>query len=191
MAPIQYDKHPFDHEAKLYDLFHKEKNYRQEALLLKKKYPGIKTVLEIGCGTGNLTGELEKLGLSVLGIDPSKEMLKLYKGKTYLNTSIEDLRTSKHFDLIIAAYDVLNYRPTAKLPFVMEKIRKLGKHVYCEIWPDKPVRLIMLKRVGGILRIRIGIQLLRKVFVWYIYSTKPILISFHTLYIHRGNLVHT
>jgi 2-polyprenyl-3-methyl-5-hydroxy-6-metoxy-1,4-benzoquinol methylase len=186
MAPIQYDKHPFDHEAKLYDLFHKEINYRQKAVLLKKKYPGIKTVLEIGCGTGNLTLELEKLGLQVLGIDSSKEMLKLYKGKTYLNTSIENLEMENRFDLIIAAYDVFNYISRYELPNVMKKIRKLGKHMYYEVWPDKPVRFVTIKRAGNILRIRIGLQLLNKVFIWYIYTTNPILVCSHTLYIHRG-----
>jgi len=40
--------------------------------------------LEIGCGTGNYTHELEKKGLRLIGIDPSKKMLeiaRLHPGK--------------------------------------------------------------------------------------------------------------
>ena len=32
--------------------------------------------LDIGCGTGNYTNELQKKGLNLIGIDPSKEMLE-------------------------------------------------------------------------------------------------------------------
>ncbi|MEM9053437.1 MAG: methyltransferase domain-containing protein [Bacteroidota bacterium] len=35
------------------------------------------TILDIGCGTGNYTNELEKRGLKVFGIDPSERMLKV------------------------------------------------------------------------------------------------------------------
>ena len=69
----------FGNEAKYYDLFHQDKNYEEEAQAIKKKFPRVKTILEIGCGTGNLTVELEKLGFKVTGIEPSSSMLYFFK----------------------------------------------------------------------------------------------------------------
>src|SRR5690606_33495093 len=35
------------------------------------------TYLDIGCGTGNYTSELEKRGFKLIGIDPSENMLEV------------------------------------------------------------------------------------------------------------------
>ncbi len=40
-----------------------------------------KQFLDIGCGTGNYTIELNRRGLSLIGVDPSEEMLKIARSK--------------------------------------------------------------------------------------------------------------
>jgi len=40
------------------------------------------TVLDVGCGTGNYSIELAHMGLEVVGIDPSGNMLKIAREKT-------------------------------------------------------------------------------------------------------------
>ncbi len=57
-----------------------------------------KSVLDIGCGTGILAAELVKKGISVIGVDPSKDMLKVAKvrvpeGKsTWIEGTIKDIQ---------------------------------------------------------------------------------------------------
>lgn len=44
-----------------------------------------KNVLDIGCGTGNFTFNLNKMGANIIGIDKSKELLKKAKFNNYGN----------------------------------------------------------------------------------------------------------
>lgn len=72
----KYDKIGID-----YNLTRKADNYLTERLyaLLDPDKSGI--YLDIGCGTGNYTIELQKKGLNFIGIDPSTEMLVKAKMK--------------------------------------------------------------------------------------------------------------
>ncbi|WP_262365600.1 class I SAM-dependent methyltransferase [Gordonia sp. OPL2] len=38
------------------------------------------TVLDVGCGTGHVTADLAGFGLTVIGIDPSREMVRIARG---------------------------------------------------------------------------------------------------------------
>src|SRR4051794_20135059 len=53
--------------------------YNEVAALVKKKLdqyaPGSRNLLDLACGTGNLTLELARLGYRVNGLDSSQEML--------------------------------------------------------------------------------------------------------------------
>jgi SAM-dependent methyltransferase len=180
----------FNTEAKFYDQFHQDKNYRKEARMLRKAFPKAKTVFEIGCGTGNLTKELEKLGFKVTCVEPSEEMLKYFKGKTkkVLHRKINDpwfLLWEKKFDLVLALYDVLNYIPENDFVSVFCKIFSMSKNRVIEVWPNKPVKFFTYKKAGDIHRIRLGIQLKERVFLWYIYfGLHEICSETHMLYMH-------
>jgi len=55
----------FNAYAAYYDLLYKEKNYAEEAEyihgLIQKNTPGAKTILELGCGTGQHAVEFSRL----------------------------------------------------------------------------------------------------------------------------------
>ena len=77
----------FDKEAKIYDEWYKSKlgNFVDEAETrcvfdLFKAKKGMK-VLDVGCGTGNFSIKLAKMGCEVVGIDVSEEMLKVAEAK--------------------------------------------------------------------------------------------------------------
>ena len=73
---VKYDKIGTD-----YNLTRKADNYLTAQLLYHLKPIKGGKYLDIGCGTGNYTNELQKKGFQCIGIDPSKEMLEKAKLK--------------------------------------------------------------------------------------------------------------
>lgn len=108
--------------AEIYDLLYKNKDYSTEAMgihqLIQRYAPGAKTILDIGCGTGNHAIELAKLGYSVTGIDISSDMLNLAKKKSssiaFLHKDIRTLKSTKQFNVAISLFHVMSYLPTEK-----------------------------------------------------------------------------
>ena len=173
-------------EAKYYDLFHQNKDYEREAQKIKKRYQKAETILEIGCGTGNLTIELEKLGFKVTCIEPSKEMLKYFKGSGgAFPVTIQDfIPPEDKFDLVLAMYDVLNYIPDNELDEVVKKITDIGKQWLVEAWdPTKSVKSFTHKIANGCHRIRLGFRFKDTVHLWFIFWGQGLVISKHKLYL--------
>ncbi len=78
---IKYDKIGID-----YNITRKADPFLTEQLLHHLNPNKDGTYLDIGCGTGNYTNEIQKKGFQFIGIDPSKKMLE--KAKTR-NKSID------------------------------------------------------------------------------------------------------
>lgn len=74
---IKYDKIGTD-----YNLTRKADKHLTEQLLQHLKPIKTGKYLDIGCGTGNYTIELNKKGFQFIGIDPSKQMLEKAKQKS-------------------------------------------------------------------------------------------------------------
>ena len=70
---------PFDAYSRFYDLLYADKDYAGEATYLaahlRRRAPGARRILELGCGTGGHAIELARLGYQVHGIDLSDSML--------------------------------------------------------------------------------------------------------------------
>ena len=82
---------------------------KPDTFLLRKMYSFLTAdsangkFLDVGCGTGNYTHELNKLGLQFTGIDPSEEMLEKARLK---NNSIKWLQgTAENIDIPANFYD--------------------------------------------------------------------------------------
>jgi ubiquinone/menaquinone biosynthesis C-methylase UbiE len=115
-------------EARLYDLIHPEVYSRKEQKRITTQLKTIdeqilnnrKRALDVGAGTGNLTGKLLQMGYTVTATDISAEMCTILRKKfaaylpqklTVLNAPIEDLTFNEgQFDLI-TAYSVLHHLP--------------------------------------------------------------------------------
>lgn len=72
------------------------------------------SLLELGCGTGNITSKLN--GYNIIAMDNSDEMLSLAREKSFgrrnirfLQGDIRDFSLNKDFDMAIAVLDVFNY----------------------------------------------------------------------------------
>jgi ubiquinone/menaquinone biosynthesis C-methylase UbiE len=115
-------------EAKYYELLHPEVYTRKEQKRITAKLKNIdtqitnnqKNALDVGAGTGNLTGKLLEMGYTVTATDISPEMCAILKKKnqaylpdklTVLNSPIEELTFGEgKFDLI-TFYSVLHHLP--------------------------------------------------------------------------------
>lgn len=103
-----------------YDLLYKDKNYKAEAQfivdLIKKNHPGAKTILNLGCGTGQHDLFLADAGFSVTGIDLSEEMIKIAKTKNssskcnFIHGDARSLELDTKFDVVISLFHVLSYQ---------------------------------------------------------------------------------
>ena len=90
-------------------------DYLMDILDLLEYQP--ETILDLGCGTGNIAIPLSRNGYNVVGIDGSKEMVDLADRKAdyeelSVNFQVGDFRSfelEQKVDLIISLYDSLNY----------------------------------------------------------------------------------
>ena len=94
------------------------KEWEKYLVLLLNRY-GIappSSVLELGCGTGNMSELLAAEGFTVTGIDISEEMLTIAKAKnlkerniTYLSADMRDFTLPKKQAAAISVGDSMNY----------------------------------------------------------------------------------
>lgn len=74
-----------------------------------------KTALELGCGTGNMTLRLSNLGVKVVAVDLSEEMLNVAKNKVknrgviFINKDMVEIDFGKKFDFVFSFCDGFNY----------------------------------------------------------------------------------
>jgi len=77
---------------------------------------GKTSILEMACGTGNLTKELLRLGHTVDGFDLSHEMLAIannklssYKSKRLFNMDMKEFKMDRKYQAVVSACDSINY----------------------------------------------------------------------------------
>lgn len=89
------------------------------------------SILEIGCGSGNLTKELAKKDFQILAFDNSEQMLNMSYNKLIefdnVNLIMQDMYKFPYdryeFDAVISLLDVINYiRDKDKLIFLFKSI---------------------------------------------------------------------
>ncbi len=105
--------------AELYDLIMDDINYDAYAEYFVKifeKHMSKKpiSIVDIGCGTGNLTFSLNKLGFDMTGVDNSIEMLskakqKDEKGLLWINQDMTELDLFGTYDASVSLLDCVNH----------------------------------------------------------------------------------
>ena len=107
--------------AALYDQFMEHVTYDKWVMftkeVIKQRNKHVQAVVDLGCGTGNISICLAKEGYSVIGIDSSSDMLTLAEQKAsncklsiqWILNDIRKLDGLKDIDLAISYCDVINY----------------------------------------------------------------------------------
>jgi len=106
-----------------YDLIYQDKNYELECDILEKNFDKygngkIRSILDLGCGTGNHAIPLASRNYEVAGVDRSEEMLRLAKSKAgstevlFFQGDIRTFYMERTFDAVLMMFAVLGYQTT-------------------------------------------------------------------------------
>ncbi|HWI55573.1 MAG TPA: class I SAM-dependent methyltransferase, partial [Desulfobacteria bacterium] len=105
--------------------------------LFKKHDIGVREILDIGCGTGNVTLPLAELGYQLTGLDMSAEMLAVAEQKArdkglqvkWIKQDMKEMDLGGlNYELVISMTDSLNYLNTIEdLEQVFNRVRGLLK----------------------------------------------------------------
>lgn len=126
--------------AKIYDNLIYDVDYKKMAdfykdIIEQKANRPFKNILELGCGTGNITEKL--IGYNIIAVDYSEEMLSIARSKLgnrrnvrFINGDIRNLNLNKKFDLVIAGLDIINYITS------IDDLNKVFKNVYGHLEKD-------------------------------------------------------
>lgn len=106
--------------ARFYDRLNSEIDYKSWAKFLNDtfdKYKQIDTnlILDLACGSGNITTELAKLGYDMIGVDLSVDMLMEARQKSvdydilYLNQDMRNFELYGTVDAVVCCLDSVNY----------------------------------------------------------------------------------
>jgi len=84
---------------------------------LVKKLERVRSICDLGCGNGHITGRLAKLGFRVVGVDASSSGIavarRAYQGVEFVEALIDRQLSLGQFDLVVSS-DVIEhmYRPS-------------------------------------------------------------------------------
>lgn len=127
--------------AEVYDELMTDVNYKAWADYVFRNFLNtpkeVKSVLEFGCGTGNITIPLAERGYEITAVDISEEMLtqadekireKGLRAQFYLG-DMASFKIEKSFDAVIACCDIVNY---------LDSLDKIGSFLDCSYDALKP-----------------------------------------------------
>ena len=130
----------FNNYSRYYDLLYKDKDYKREACYIDrliKRYNRYndKSMLDIGCGTGQHDLWFVDKGYKVVGIDKSPEMIKIAKATIAAKGRSAEFHISdssrfnlyKKFDIAVALFHVMSYQVTNR-SFLMT-LKNVYKHL--------------------------------------------------------------
>lgn len=117
----------FKKYADFYDQLYEDKDYEKECKFIKLVFETygtkkIKSVLDLGCGTGSHALIFTDMGYDVTGVDQSETMLDIAQTKAaeknkdikFRKQDIRHLDLPQHFDAAVAMFAVMGYQTSNK-----------------------------------------------------------------------------
>ena len=99
---------------------------------LVKKLDGVRSICDLGCGNGHISGRLAALGYDVTGVDASASGIEIarraYPDVEFVHSLIDHDLNLKQFDLVISS-DVIEhlYRPSDLLEAAVSLLKPGGQ----------------------------------------------------------------
>jgi SAM-dependent methyltransferase len=143
------------HYSEIYDLLHADKAYDTEVKFIYDIYdryaeiPLLK-ILDIGCGTGNHLEHFANESISILGVDPSKEMIAIARKKKLKNVrfmigNISQLSIIESYEMAISLFNVVNHINN------LSQLKQFFRAIYYRV---KPGGVFVFDCFNGIAAIR-------------------------------------
>lgn len=122
--------------AYVYDQFMDDAPYDQWVTFVKKMiqqaHLDVDHIVDLGCGTGEITINLAEAGYHMTGVDLSSEMLATAEQKAnykqqkihWLKQDLRSLRGLHHYDVAVSLCDVINYITTPR------EVERVFYHVF-------------------------------------------------------------
>ncbi|MFA5048098.1 MAG: class I SAM-dependent methyltransferase [Patescibacteria group bacterium] len=115
-----------------------------------------KRVLDIGCGSGELTSELAKSAKQVVGLDLSKKWISRCQNKyhqknlQFVQADASDLKLFRNnsFDMVVMNMVLLNVHPASLVSKVLHEVKRVVKSGGDFIFSDLHPLCIMTKKEG-------------------------------------------
>jgi len=140
----------FGKYAEYYDLLYQDKDYEGEAGFVddqvKKFAPGAKSILDLGCGTGNHDFLFGEQGYIVTGVDCSQVNIEKAHAKqlankengsnlSFIKDDIRTVRLDKKYDIVMSLFHVMSYQTSdddlkAVLTTAKSHLKKGGLFVF-------------------------------------------------------------
>ena len=106
-----------------YDALYSDKDYAAECDLLEEIFRHtdrpVKSVLDLGCGTGRHSVELARRGYDLVGVDISEGMLECARrralsedasGTTFIQGDIKEIQVGRRLDAVLSMFAVVGYQ---------------------------------------------------------------------------------
>lgn len=127
--------------ASSYDALYSDKDYSAECELITRLIEAsgneVKSVLDIGCGTGGHLIPLAHMGYNLTGVDPSRSMLEIAKRKlarnnisgivNFINQTAAGFSSDTKYDFAIMMFAVIGYH--SKNDEVISCLTNVRKHL--------------------------------------------------------------
>ena len=147
----------FDKIAYLPDKWDHNRQYQN--YLIKYIPKNCNNILDVGCGTGELTKKLSLLGKEIIGIDISENMLNEAEKRNYdekiryIKISVEDYleKTDKQFDIIISIAALHHMNEEKILKMMRNKLTESGKILILDLVQNKTIVDYFLTIIAAIL----------------------------------------
>lgn len=155
--------------ASLYDEKHSFiSQYGKDLIKLLAPVEG-ENILDVGCGTGDITKQLNDLGANIIGIDKSENMInqaqKKYPNIKFKVADVTELRYSNKFDAVISNATLHWVQsPKKALSCIYNSLKTEGRFV-AELGGEGNVQLITTEIRNQIKKL--GISLKQERFPWY------------------------
>ncbi|MFZ8834662.1 MAG: class I SAM-dependent DNA methyltransferase, partial [Candidatus Caldipriscus sp.] len=106
----------FSEIAEYYDFLFEDVDYEKWARYVVRFFSvarvKVERVLEVGCGTGNLTKHLSDMGFKVVGLDSSEDMVRVARRKLpdveFFVADVREFSLDEKFDAVVSTFDSLN-----------------------------------------------------------------------------------
>ena len=123
--------------AQYYDLLYRDKDYQSEVdyideLIKANAVKPVKTILDLGCGTGRHDVFLSQKGYKIKGVDLSDQMIQIANDKKtedldFILGDVRNVQLNEKFDVVVSLFHVASYQ--IENNDVMDYLNTASKHL--------------------------------------------------------------